>query len=77
MAKVVLPNPGGPSKNDWKGTFFCELVETNKAGKQVAKMEARIWRQELTSIRREFRHAGLDLQLENGTQVALDYTSDK
>jgi len=53
------------------GTFYCDLVETDDDGHQVAVMRATIWRTELSAMRQKFRHAGLDLQLENGTAVGI------
>ena len=53
------------------GTFFCELVETDNAGNQVAMMRAMIWRTELSTIRQKFNHAGLTLQLDDGTAVGI------
>ena len=59
------------SQREWQGAFFCDLVETDNSGKQVAKFAARIWSRELTSIRQSFRRAALDLQLDNGTEVGI------
>ena len=53
------------------GAFFCELVETDDAGNQVAAMRATIWQIELSTIRQKFDHAGLNLQLDDGTAVGI------
>jgi exodeoxyribonuclease VII large subunit len=59
------------SGRERQGAFFGELVETDDSGKQVAKMQTRIWSRELSAIRRKFQQAGLDLQLEDGTEVGI------
>ena len=53
------------------GTFYCDLVETDDDGHQVAVMRATVWRTELSAIRQKFHHAGLDLQLDDGTAVGI------
>ena len=51
--------------------FYCDLIETDDGGIQVAKMRCTIWRTQLNAIRQKFRKAGLDLELENGKQVGI------
>jgi len=53
------------------GTFYCDLVETNKNGKIIAKMSCTIWNRELYSIRAKFSENKLDLKLDNGTSVGF------
>jgi len=51
------------------GSFFCDLIEANDAGKLIAKMRCNIWFQDLTRIQNKFRDQGVDLQLDNGTSA--------
>jgi len=51
--------------------FYCDLVETDEAGRTVARLRCQIWARDLARIRERFKAAGLDLVLENGTQVGL------
>jgi exodeoxyribonuclease VII large subunit len=53
------------------GSFYCDLVELDGAGKIVAKMSCTIWRRDLAGIRKKFQEASLEFKLENGTQVGL------
>ena len=59
------------SGRDSRGAFFGELVETDDNGTQIAKMRAQIWQTELSAIRTKFRNAGLDLQLDDGTEIGI------
>ena len=56
------------------GSFYCDLVELDGAGKIVAKVSCTIWRRDLAAIKRKFQDAGLDFKLDNGTQVGLQCT---
>ena len=49
------------------GSFYCDLVETDKNGKIMAQMRCSIWSRDLANIRREFKDCDLDLKLDNGT----------
>ncbi|MDB2685929.1 exodeoxyribonuclease VII large subunit [Mariniblastus sp.] len=60
---------GGRSKNEH---FYCNLVEINSSGHQVANIRCTIWRTQLNAIRAKFKKAGLELELENGTLVGLN-----
>ena len=53
------------------GSFYCDLVELDGAGKIVAKMSCTIWRRDLAAIKRKFEEASLEFKLDNGTQVGL------
>ncbi len=59
---------GGRLKNNH---FYCDLVEIDGNGQQVAKIRCTIWSSQLNLIRRKFENVGLQLQLVNGTQVGL------
>ncbi|TLM69241.1 MAG: exodeoxyribonuclease VII large subunit [Deltaproteobacteria bacterium] len=58
------------SGNERNGNFYCELVETD-AGKITAKLECKIWKNELVRIRESFRSQDMDLVLSNGTKVGF------
>ena len=53
------------------GSFYCDLVETDKNGKIMAQMRCSIWSRDLANIRREFKDCDLDLKLDNGTSVGF------
>lgn len=55
-----------------RGHFFCDLVEADGRGGVVARMRCQIWASDLARIRASFKAAGLDLVLENGTQVGIE-----
>lgn len=59
------------SSGSERGHFFCDLVESDARGSVVAKMRCQIWASDLARIRASFKTAGLDLVLENGTQVGI------
>jgi exodeoxyribonuclease VII large subunit len=52
--------------------FYCDLVETDARSEVVAQMRCTIWARDLERIRASFKAAGLDLVLENGTQVGIE-----
>ncbi len=52
--------------------FYCDLVESDAAGDVVAKMRCQIWARDFERIRATFKSAGIDLVLENGTQVGIE-----
>jgi exodeoxyribonuclease VII large subunit len=54
------------------GHFYCDLVEVDKGGKQLAQIRCTLWRSQLSQIRATFQTAGLDFSLENGTQVGIE-----
>ena len=54
------------------GSFYCDLVETNKDAGIVAKMRCSIWSRNLSNIRRQFKECDLDLKLEDGTSVGFE-----
>jgi exodeoxyribonuclease VII large subunit len=53
------------------GTFYCDLVETDKSGRIVAKMSCTIWMNDLYKIRKKFKNNNIDLKLDNGTSVGF------
>ena len=53
------------------GSFYCDLVETAANGKIIARMQCTIWARDLISIRKKLRDSGIDLRLENGTEVGF------
>ncbi len=53
------------------GSFYCDLVETDERGSIVARMSCTFWSRDLTSIRRKFKDAGIDLRLDDGTELGL------
>lgn len=55
-----------------RGHFYCDLVETEPARGVVAQLRCTIWERDLHRIRTAFKAAGLDLVLENGTQIGLE-----
>lgn len=55
-----------------RGHFFCDLVESDARGSVVAKVRCQIWASDLRRIRASFKAAGLDLVLENGTQIGIE-----
>jgi exodeoxyribonuclease VII large subunit len=55
-----------------RGHFYCDLVETDARGEVVAQMRCTLWARDLERIRSEFKQAGLDLVLENGTQIGIE-----
>ena len=54
------------------GSFYCDLVETDKDGGIIAKMRCSIWNRDLNSIRRQFKECDLNLKLEDGTSVGFE-----
>jgi exodeoxyribonuclease VII large subunit len=54
------------------GHFYCDLVEVDKGGKQLAQIRCTLWRSQLSLIKATFQTAGLDFSLENGTQVGIE-----
>ncbi len=59
------------SGKERSGTFYCDLVESNASGQQIAKLRATIWESDLTGMRQKFADAGLDLELADGTEVCI------
>lgn len=55
-----------------RGHFYCDLVETDPRGEVAAQMRCTIWASDLARIRKAFEKAGLDLVLENGTQIGIE-----
>ncbi len=55
-----------------RGHFYCDLVETDLRGEVSAQMRCTIWARDLERIRESFKAAGIDLVLENGTQVGIE-----
>lgn len=55
-----------------RGHFYCDLVETDPDRGVVAQLRCTIWARDLHRIRTAFKEAGLELQLENGTQVGIE-----
>ena len=53
------------------GSFYCDLVETDRNGGIIAQMRCSIWSRDLANIRREFKECDLDLKLDNGTSVGF------
>jgi exodeoxyribonuclease VII large subunit len=53
------------------GSFYCDLVETDAAGKLIAKVSCTIWQRDLNTIRELFKSKGMDLVLDNGTAVGF------
>jgi len=53
------------------GTFYCDLVETNKNGKILAKIRCNIWNRDLDRIKKDFKKHDLELKLDDGTSVGL------
>ncbi len=60
------------SSGSERGHFYCDLVETDARGSVLAKLRCAIWASDLSRIRASFKAAGLDLLLENGTQVGIE-----
>ena len=60
------------SSGSERAHFYCDLVETDARGNVVAKLRCAIWASDLARIRASFKSAGLDLLLENGTQVGIE-----
>ncbi len=59
------------SGRERRGAFYCDLVETDAAGRVVAQLRCTLWERDLARIRRSFGEAGLDLVLDDGTVVGL------
>lgn len=57
------------SGTERNGAFYGELIETDREGKQIARLSCRIWRDDLTTIKRRFADAGLDVDLGAGTAI--------
>jgi exodeoxyribonuclease VII large subunit len=53
------------------GSFYCDLVETDEAGKIIAQMRCTIWNRDLANIRIQFKKHDLDLKLDDGTSVGF------
>ena len=54
-----------------RGSFYCELVETDAAGKTIAKVSTVIFQSSLDRIRAKFQAADMELQLTDGTEIGL------
>ncbi len=53
------------------GSFYCDLVETDDSGSIIARLSCTIWSRRLAAIRKKFREAKLDFNLEDGTEAGL------
>ena len=53
------------------GSFYCDLVETDRNGGIIAQMRCSIWTRDLANIRSQFNACDLDLKLDNGTSVGF------
>lgn len=53
------------------GSFYCDLVETDTNRKVVAKMQCTIWARDLSNIKNKFNKSGIDLTLDDGTDVGF------
>jgi len=53
------------------GSFYCQLVESDRGGNIIAEIRCTIWNRNLNNIRQQFRSHNLDLQLDNGTTVGF------
>ena len=54
------------------GSFYCDLVETDRSGKVIAKIQCNIWARDLDNIRTKFKRHELELMLDNGTLVGFE-----
>lgn len=54
------------------GSFYCNLVETDKTGKILAKLNCTIWSRDLSKIRKYFQDQNIDLKLDDGTLVGFE-----
>ena len=54
------------------GSFYCDLVETDKDRGIIAKIRCSIWSRDLANIRAQFKACDLDLKLEDGTAVGFE-----
>jgi exodeoxyribonuclease VII large subunit len=79
ISSILQPHIGRPfwvkaeisSGRERGGSFYCDLVELDEAGKIIAKMSCTVWRRDLEAIRKKFREASLEFKLDDGTQVGL------
>lgn len=53
------------------GSFYCDLVETDRNGNVIAQIRCSIWNYDLNHIKRQFRECDLDLKLDDGTSVGF------
>jgi exodeoxyribonuclease VII large subunit len=53
------------------GSFYCDLVESNKNGEIIAQMRCTIWNRDLANIRSQFKEHDLDLTLDDGSVVGF------
>ncbi|MCP3682365.1 MAG: exodeoxyribonuclease VII large subunit, partial [bacterium] len=53
------------------GSFYCQLVESDRGGNIIAEIRCTIWNRNLNNIKQQFRSHSLDLQLDNGTTVGF------
>lgn len=72
MSKVFWVKAEISSGRERGGSFYCDLVETDKDGGIIAKMRCSIWSRDLSNIRRQFKECDLDLKLEDGTSVGFE-----
>jgi exodeoxyribonuclease VII large subunit len=63
----LITNRGG-LKN---GHFYCELVDVDPRGNQVAKMRAMIWRPDYQKIKTKLQHLGVTEALKDNSEVCL------
>ena len=54
-----------------RGSFYCDLVETDADGEVRAQLRCTIWPPELERMRRSLESADLELELGDGTLVGL------
>lgn len=54
------------------GALYCDLVESDAAGKVRAQMRCTIWPRELAAMRARFHAAGLGLELREGSVVGVE-----
>lgn len=52
------------------GNLYCDLVETRE-GRLVSKIRCHVWRSDLGTIRQVFAAQGVELQLDDGTEVGI------
>lgn len=53
------------------GHYYAALIETDKSGRTVARIEVRLWQGVYQNINRKFRQSGLQLKMENGLQYGF------
>lgn len=53
------------------GHYYGSLIETDKSGRTVAKVEIRLWSGQYQSIRRKFQQAGMELKMTSGMQYGF------